>query len=549
MNTEQILRQLSQSIPPEKLQQMVRAAQQQLQGINPQDLDIVIRTLAAMLENPNQYEQMRADLIQQGVIDEKDLPPQFVAEPIGLMLIILLVMRRQMSQAQPEQMQGMARGGLAQMARQGRGGDTMLAHINPREAMMLQAGRRRPPTTNPVTGLPEYGGFGDIFAVLAPIALDFFVPGAGTALGAALGASAAWAPVLGGAIIGGASSALGGGDPLKGALFGGLGGGMGEMLGSNIGEMTGWDMSPAMQKGLGNALTGGVASALGGGDFLKGAVQGGIGSVMGDAISGLSGGADTALGRGLQSGGKDFGNLMAAGYSPRQALTASMLGALTRAAIPSSPPELRATTGDTGIPTDSLVPVTTGDTGMPTTGTKLGMNMQTAAVALPLLSMMSTPEDVKVALQQMSPEQQEYFNRPSITWNWDSMRNDANMAGQSLGQFMAQNWNRVVAGQYNNPIAAPQPKPMANGGLSQVAYMVRGGGSGRDDTVDARLSDGEYVMDAETVAMLGDGSTKAGARMLDDMRVNLRRHKGKALVQGKFSPNAKSPLSYLKGAA
>ena len=56
-------------------------------------------------------------------------------------------------------------------------------------------------------------------------------------------------------------------------------------------------------------------------------------------------------------------------------------------------------------------------------------------------------------------------------------------------------------------------------------------------------------MDAETVAMLGDGSTRAGALKLDQMRQKLRQHKGKALARGKFSPNAKSPLAYVKGAA
>ena len=87
------------------------------------------------------------------------------------------------------------------------------------------------------------------------------------------------------------------------------------------------------------------------------------------------------------------------------------------------------------------------------------------------------------------------------------------------------------------------------GALGAVARLVRGGGSGRDDTVNARLSDGEYVMDAETVAMLGDGSTDAGAKRLDAMRAQLRKHKGRVMAKGKFSPNAKSPLAYLKGAA
>jgi hypothetical protein len=76
--------------------------------------------------------------------------------------------------------------------------------------------------------------------------------------------------------------------------------------------------------------------------------------------------------------------------------------------------------------------------------------------------------------------------------------------------------------------------------------MVKGGGTGRSDEFPARLSDGEYVMDAETVAMLGDGSTDAGAKKLDQLRANLRKHKGKKLARGKFSDNAKDPAEYIK---
>ena len=98
--------------------------------------------------------------------------------------------------------------------------------------------------------------------------------------------------------------------------------------------------------------------------------------------------------------------------------------------------------------------------------------------------------------------------------------------------------------QYGNP---PQAKAM--GGLSQVHSMKIGGGAdGRSDDVNAVLSDGEYVMDAETVAMLGNGSSKAGAQQLDQMRSNLRKQKGQALSRGQISPDAKSPLSYLRGA-
>ncbi len=48
--------------------------------------------------------------------------------------------------------------------------------------------------------------------------------------------------------------------------------------------------------------------------------------------------------------------------------------------------------------------------------------------------------------------------------------------------------------------------------------------------------------------MLGNGSSKAGANQLDKMRESVRQHKGKALASGKISPDAKSPLAYLKGA-
>ena len=84
----------------------------------------------------------------------------------------------------------------------------------------------------------------------------------------------------------------------------------------------------------------------------------------------------------------------------------------------------------------------------------------------------------------------------------------------------------------------------ANGGSPRY---VRGGDSGQADTIDARLSPGEYVFDADTVASMGDGNNEAGAKRLDEMRQNIRAHKRAAPV-GKIPPKAKSPLQYLKGA-
>jgi hypothetical protein len=85
------------------------------------------------------------------------------------------------------------------------------------------------------------------------------------------------------------------------------------------------------------------------------------------------------------------------------------------------------------------------------------------------------------------------------------------------------------------------------GGSSRDSFAVDGPGTGRSDDIPAVLSDGEYVIDAETVALLGDGSSKAGAKKLDEMRVKVRKHKGRNLAKGKFSVNAKRPEKYLSG--
>lgn len=82
---------------------------------------------------------------------------------------------------------------------------------------------------------------------------------------------------------------------------------------------------------------------------------------------------------------------------------------------------------------------------------------------------------------------------------------------------------------------------------TEPRYIAEGPGSGRDDMVDARVSPGEYVMDAESVALAGDGNPDEGARELDKLRVRLRKDKGKELVKGKFSRNAKPLHRYMGG--
>lgn len=54
-----------------------------------------------------------------------------------------------------------------------------------------------------------------------------------------------------------------------------------------------------------------------------------------------------------------------------------------------------------------------------------------------------------------------------------------------------------------------------------TGYYACGGGTGQSDDIPAMLHDGDYVMDADVVASLGDGSSKAGREILDGFRTKV----------------------------
>ena len=90
--------------------------------------------------------------------------------------------------------------------------------------------------------------------------------------------------------------------------------------------------------------------------------------------------------------------------------------------------------------------------------------------------------------------------------------------------------------------------PVTNGRLNfRNGAPVHGPGDGQSDDIPAMLADGEYVIDAETVAQIGNGSTKAGAQALDKFRESIRAHKRSAPIN-KIPPKTKALTSYLKGA-
>ena len=73
--------------------------------------------------------------------------------------------------------------------------------------------------------------------------------------------------------------------------------------------------------------------------------------------------------------------------------------------------------------------------------------------------------------------------------------------------------------------AAPKGhKPEFITGLT--GYYACGGGTGQSDDIPAMLHDGDYVMDAETVSSLGDGSSKAGKNVLEGFRKQVPHREG-----------------------
>lgn len=112
-------------------------------------------------------------------------------------------------------------------------------------------------------------------AALAGIALSIAAPGLGTAIGASLGATGAAATAIGNAVIGGTLAEASGGDFTKGALSAGLG--------SVAGSVVAPELSSALgSQAAGQAATSGLLSEIQGGDFLSGAVSGGISGAVND---------------------------------------------------------------------------------------------------------------------------------------------------------------------------------------------------------------------------------------------------------------------------
>lgn len=92
---------------------------------------------------------------------------------------------------------------------------------------------------------------------------------------------------------------------------------------------------------------------------------------------------------------------------------------------------------------------------------------------------------------------------------------------------------------------AGEPQFYSEGGLGNM--YVKGDGDGTSDDVPAMLANNEFVIPADVVSALGNGSSEAGAGVLENFMYEIRKHK-QSHDPRELPPQSRGPLEYLSAA-
>jgi hypothetical protein len=448
-----------------------------------------------------------------------------------------------MSYQQGGQIMNYAQGGEAY----GRGGDSMLVHMNPREVAGLQALARSNGTSmtiNPNTGYPEAFNLKALLPALVGLGLNAFAPGVGSAIGSALGTSSA---VGTGVAVGGAT-ALGTGS-LKKGIMAGLGAYGGAGLGEGLAGSSGLaGTTPTPTPGLeGVTGSGVIPKPLPTDPSLVGSPT----SLASTAPGGASG----------LTAPPNFANL-GTGVPPNPTFPNADL-------YSSSAPTMG--TGATVSPSTPMASVST-------PGLTTGQAFKYGSAAL-TPAMQPEPFEPPKSNAMIRPYDFEYNPQ---TGAYDRPAGDTSEAAYFSPTFTARDpYLAAAGGGLMNSYAAggltafkqggrPKSRPLmgedyykfmgrddtmlgiaeknfAEGGTPR---FLSGGGDGMSDDIPAvigdkqpaRLADGEFVIPADVVSHLGNGSSKAGAKRLYEMMADIRKERtgtkkqAPAIKPSKFMP-------------
>jgi hypothetical protein len=409
-----------------------------------------------------------------------------------------------------------AEGGIASVAQnladKGRKGDSMLVHMTPDEVAGLQALAQQMGgslTINPQTGLPE----ANIFKKLLPMALGFALGPAGAGL---------FQSALSAGLAVGAGYTL-----ATGSLQQGLSAGLSAYGGSNLGT--------GLQAAGAEAATSAAASEAAG--------------TAATDVAATAGGAAAEAAMVNPMAHPDFGGSIVTG-GPSQAFAFDPMTGdqiITGTGGPLPGPEIITPTPSGGVYGKSSMPIVNNMTD------RLAPTTPGSALTGAERSLLGDKATRDLAAERYAAE-------TGSTLGTSAMQ----IAGGAAGQSVAEEQKAIKAQQAAIDAKEDERKrrfdalfartlgtmPARSGGLMKLAgggmsYMEAGGttgptgaprdvtgtGDGMSDSVpasiegvqEARLADGEFVIPADVVADIGNGSSDAGSKKLYDMMDRIRK--------------------------
>jgi hypothetical protein len=409
-----------------------------------------------------------------------------------------------------------AEGGLANVAQnlasRGRGGDTMLVHMAPHEVAGLNAIARMQGTEltiNPETGMPEALKLGKLFKTLAPFIP--FIPGVGQFLAPAFGAlgMGGFSPLLQKAItsgiVGGFTGPKGGFDLQRGLMQGITAYGLGSLQQNLAGPST--PGGPPASGGPVNVdpSMGGVPPPMTGQNPLAGM------EYMNPPVTGQNPLAgmeymNTTGGNPLE--GSQFINTI---QTPGDITAASKAAEATRAGFPLSDVE-RGGVSDLGAPFE-YQPVSPKNAATTASGMKTPTALLTTGFGLSSIAESDKLASAQMAAQREKEEEEDLYRRL-----FESTLGQVRTAkAGGLMKLAGGGMSYMEAGGTTGPTGEPR--------------MVQGTGDGMSDSVpatiegiqEARLANDEFVIPADVVADIGNGSSNAGAKKLYNAMDRIRK--------------------------
>lgn len=340
-----------------------------------------------------------------------------------------------------------------------------------------------------------------------------------------------------GAAMGGGSAAVTGGDPLKGAVIGALTGGAGSGLSSALGG--------AEAATLGSA-TAPTATTLAG--TTPGLTAGStLGSSFGNSLAafdtGIGTGANYALNaapQGLSAAGGSMGLNPAMAQAGMQGGTNFALNAPSVAPGAASNFALGAPSiAPGGI---ANLPAAAPSVAAPAAGTPANLFSDPMKYMGEHKFLAGSSALAGAVGARPDPYMPEEYNGPLKRFRLSSdFRAPVAYAEGGISTLASGNYDRQVG---EEPMYTSN---MSSGGISNLGSysdggrMLRGPGDGMSDSIPAsisgkrpaRLADGEFVVPADVVSHLGNGSTDAGAKTLYGMMDKVRQARTGRKSQGR----------------